>query len=566
MTKYNRNKQPLVYAIFSFLLQLCAAAYVILSLTDLDGSPSIFDLDWTLFFQNIALAAGSFLYGFMVALPEVRSTKEVYRCLYRSDTSPLALMDFIVNALLPISVAIFGLFVVREGCFYPQYIILSCLMVVCMAKQTNSLPSLFVFQVLQGDSFIDGVLNVVALLFIIEIDDQLPRLLELDAMDIVQGFLIDQAMEEYETQDLDTTIPEIEFSDMHITNTKESGSVPSKGVTFQPYEVFGEVMEPDEQGNLVTKTGSLSGRPRGRHLSRKKSQHRFRLREGDMGLQVANKRYVTKDCLLRKVEWQYTGGFDYSTRPRIGHLRLTKLDNVKSIIDVQGKQCDDSKPWFSVTGVYIITGFSMSDDILRLRICGSETATDFLKAFRYYSLWPLEKPATALLKKTHVVCTEEEKTMNNKVLRGYYPEFGYAADAGPDIEGLGEETQTKSVSVPAAVIEESCDEGDGEEFATPRRSKLAPKDAEEEEEIAVAPAGEWVSTNAAMLLNINDDQDEDEIAVVPANDWATQKDAGPLEEDRKNDQTVSPAVAEPVVVCLPKNACEIDNGMAFPQA
>ena len=191
-----------------------------------------------------------------------------------------------------------------------------------------------------------------ALIFITEIDDQLPGLLELDTMDIVQGFLIDQAMSEYETQDLYNKIPSIEFSDMHITNTEECGSVPSRGVTFQPYEVFGESSQ-----RSSNRGGS----------ARKVTEARVKVRKGDMGQQVANKRSVTKDCLLRKVEWQYTGGFEESSTPRIGHLRLHKLID-GSLVDIEGKQKAEpelNKPWFSVTGVYIITSFGMSDDVLR---------------------------------------------------------------------------------------------------------------------------------------------------------------------------------------------------------
>lgn len=49
---------------------------------------------------------------------------------------------------------------------------------------------------LRGKTFLEGVLNAVALIFIIEIDDQLPGFLELDILDIVQSYLIDQAMDE----------------------------------------------------------------------------------------------------------------------------------------------------------------------------------------------------------------------------------------------------------------------------------------------------------------------------------------------------------------------------------
>ena len=111
MTKYNRNPWPYFYAIFSFFFQLCAATYVALSLTKIDdGSPQG---ESGTFERNIALALGTVCYGIMVAYPEMKSTGEVFRCLYRSDFSPLACMDFVVNFFLPLVCAICGFFVVR---------------------------------------------------------------------------------------------------------------------------------------------------------------------------------------------------------------------------------------------------------------------------------------------------------------------------------------------------------------------------------------------------------------------------------------------------------------------
>lgn len=165
-------------------------------------------------------------------------------------------MDGVVNCLLPISGAICGFLVV-----------------------------------LRAESFLEGVLNAVALIFITEIDDQLHGFLELDTMDTVQGFLIDQAMEEYEKQNLIREIPSVEFSDMHITTTEECGSLPSEGITFQPYEVFLNANQrPVNRCGFSSKSGKAKGGEK--------------LRKGGMGIQVANKRSVTADCLLRKIEWQ----------------------------------------------------------------------------------------------------------------------------------------------------------------------------------------------------------------------------------------------------------------------
>lgn len=170
----------------------------------------------------------------------------------------------------------------------------------------------------------------------------------MDVLDIVQSYLVDQSMHEY--QEKTGAVKQIQFSDMHITNTEEGGSDPCKGITFQPYEVFQMNKEHRKRGSLR----SSASAPAGASFD-------------DRNIQVANKRSVGKDCLLRKISWQYTGGFDATNRPRIGYLYLEKLFNGKEIY-IKGKQRatpDMNKRVYSVTGVYMITSFQMSDDILR---------------------------------------------------------------------------------------------------------------------------------------------------------------------------------------------------------
>ncbi|CAB9503464.1 expressed unknown protein [Seminavis robusta] len=398
MTKYNvHSRLPFMYAAFSFFFQMCAGLYVALSLTKLEQFDDDDEDRWynstSLVGRNIALALGTWLYGLMVAFPEVMTSKEVFECLYRSEISWLAVMDLLVNVILPVGVAFCGFFVV-----------------------------------LSGETFLDGVLNSVALIFIAEIDDALPRLLELDTKDIVQGFLIDQAIEEYDMllaahekyADLahvhSKNVPTIEFSDMFLTNTQESGSIAAKGVTFQPYEVFGDPEEvPQFEGSgvlvLAGSVISLAESVRSRKRTRRAT-----------GTQVNNKRSVTADCLLRKVEWQYTKGFDDTCVPRVGHLRLTKLnDPKKRPINIRGKNKEwdeDLKPFHSVTGVFIITTFSMSDDVLRLRICGSTSIEGFVDAFDYYSLWPLDRSARDILMEKEIGHTPEEWRANERALNG----------------------------------------------------------------------------------------------------------------------------------------------------
>ena len=55
----------------------------------------------------------------------------------------------------------------------------------------------------------------------------------------------------------------------------------------------------------------------------------------------------------------------------------------------------------------------MSNDILRLRVCGSSKAKDFSDAFEYYNLWNLSEEAKKLLKKQ---MKNDRKAAKNKLL------------------------------------------------------------------------------------------------------------------------------------------------------
>lgn len=56
----------------------------------------------------------------------------------------------------------------------------------------------------------------------------------------------------------------------------------------------------------------------------------------------------------------------------------------------------------------------------RLRICGSQSASQFLKAFEYYNLWPLDSGAWRLLKNSQINLSREEKMANAQVIYGDY--------------------------------------------------------------------------------------------------------------------------------------------------
>jgi hypothetical protein len=53
--------------------------------------------------------------------------------------------------------------------------------------------------ILTAEEFIDSVLNSAALLFILEIDEMLPGVLDLDSSQIVRNCLISECFEEYDS-------------------------------------------------------------------------------------------------------------------------------------------------------------------------------------------------------------------------------------------------------------------------------------------------------------------------------------------------------------------------------
>ena len=106
--------------------------------------------------------------------------------------------------------------------------------------------------------------------------------------------------------------------------------------------------------------------------------------------------YVTEDCLVKKLTWNYTK-WNNTTEPRIGYMKIEMLNG--QVVELTRPKEESIKLGEPETleGVFIITTFQMSNDVLRLRACGSKTAQDFKQAFDYYTLWPLSKKATKKL-------------------------------------------------------------------------------------------------------------------------------------------------------------------------
>jgi hypothetical protein len=90
-----------------------------------------------------------------------------------------------------------------------------------------------------------------------------------------------------------------------------------------------------------------------------------------------------------------------TSKPRIGYLKIETMSNKIIEIDRKGA-CENfvtSDFRHCLEGAYIITQFQMSNDIIKLRVCGSKTAKSFIDAFEYYSLWGIASSALKMLKK-----------------------------------------------------------------------------------------------------------------------------------------------------------------------
>jgi hypothetical protein len=333
-SKCNRkDKQPFLFAAFSFLLQFCLTAYVVL-----ENVTEGID-EWHV--RNLPLAILTLIYGTMIIYPSLRDKEQAFN-FYGNKYSLLQQMDFFVNHTLS-TILVFSGFVV------------------IMIQQ----------------SFIEAVLNSAALLFIPEIDDQLPSLLGFDESAMIENFIIAESLK---TFDKIVAMPEekltrqylrtvnkaigVEFSDYFLTNIREQSSLPSVGQTYQPYQV---------------KKGSDS-----------------------FGHQIYPSNFVTPDCLVRKLVWSYTLFNVHGSKPRIGRLRIETIKG--EIIEIQRKGYEgdtiiNSDANHTLEGAFIITSFHMCNDIIRLRVCGSKKAADFTAAFEYYNLWAITPSAKQLLEK-----------------------------------------------------------------------------------------------------------------------------------------------------------------------
>jgi hypothetical protein len=230
-------------------------------------------------------------------------------------------------------------------------------------------------------------------LFIPEIDDQLPKLLGYNSTIIFKNYLTHELLKEFDCicKIKDTHITKtylngvnsaigVQFSDFYLTNWPEQGSTSNEGIHFKPYQI------------LKGKTGHTA--------------------DDTTGAQISPTNHVNENCLIRKIVWRYTTGFDDSIKPRIGFIRFEMVNGEEIEFDTNDTVNEDvgvnRHTFHSLKGVFIITTFQMSSTILRLRMCGSYKAKDFISAFDYYSLWNITESARSLLKNHRDILRSED--------------------------------------------------------------------------------------------------------------------------------------------------------------
>lgn len=124
------------------------------------------------------------------------------------------------------------------------------------------------------------------------------------------------------------------------------------------------------------------------------------------GHEIVPTRVLSKDCVLKEVQWRFSS--TRSTKPVIEWLRLVKADGetVEKDYSRGDSSATDSYSTtsgpdvFRLEGLLIITNFDISrSGITTLRLCGCNSAEEFIDTFEYYSLWQISSSGKKALGK-----------------------------------------------------------------------------------------------------------------------------------------------------------------------
>ena len=170
----------------------------------------------------------------------------------------------------------------------------------------------------------------------------------------------------------------IEYEDILVTNMTESGSDPENYLLFAPVEIY------KQRKNIRSSIGATSD-------------------EFYLNTSIT----IERDCLLKEIQWIYQpvqkkhGAL--LSNGNVVYLRIVKMEdgaefefiNKRYADEIDKNKCDGM-----VRGAYMITTFEKKASVTKLRICGSPSRKDFLKAMEYYSLWDVSTRAKRLLRES----------------------------------------------------------------------------------------------------------------------------------------------------------------------
>ena len=307
--------------------------------------------------RYVILASLGSIFGFLSQLSEFRNAYKVYNFYGKFGT--LQAIDFTVNVIIPLLIIIVGFWLVANQ-----------------------------------DNIVDAVLMTTALLFIPEIDDQLPGLLGFDRDAVIETYLVREAKSLYNNNlrlDDDQLLLDVDSMCASFlrsgTNTNH-GNSSKMGVEFSDYFI----------SNPHTGTETADGSSADTYNPKENSLKLFSVdHDSTYGHEISPSNFLSDDCLIQTVEWTYT---DETTARTISWLRLVKMNG--EIIEksyTSTSEPDRLGKVHQICGAFVITDIVMeSSYISTLRICGSERACDFKDAVEYYSLWDMTKEAKYLLK------------------------------------------------------------------------------------------------------------------------------------------------------------------------
>ena len=331
------NRRIWFPALLSVFLQMTLMGYVCAEIAHTD--------EWKFYLDHLPLAMCAALYAVIQAWKGSSSTMIVKRTLY-CKLSLLFIIDAVVNLIIPVLAVIIGFILIstKEG-------------------------------------YIDGVLNTAALLFISEIDDQLPKFLALSNEDIIRTYIVQNAGKEYDQlrengkhdrvrEVVNKALgfkaqPQqgnIEYSDIMVTNSKATGLDPEENNFFGPIDLDS----------------------------------------------FATLEIIQHGCLLKEVSWIYQYSCDLKPRRaktgkgKVVYLKLVPLEGGppqeilnETFIPDKNKLPDQIH---TIQGVYMLTTFAKTrNSVVNLRICGSSSGKQFKKAMEYYSLWAMSRKTSNLL-------------------------------------------------------------------------------------------------------------------------------------------------------------------------